>query len=268
MTDLTKRDTHFEFGANWAQFANSVDAKKIDIAVEGLRKLIPDLAGKSFIDIGSGSGLSSLAALRLGASSVYAVDIDENSVATTRALLSEHAPDGPWHSEQVSVFDLSAEKHGTFDIVHSWGVLHHTGSMWKAISNAATLTKPGGQFALAIYTKTKMCSFWRIEKKFYTKMPTPVQSGIRGAYASAFLLRQAILGINPISFVKNYQDRGMRWSNDVHDWLGGYPYESASGVDMESFLSNLGLQKVRSFCQESSFGLFGSGCSEYVFKKN
>ena len=127
--------------------------------------------GKTFLDIGCGSGLNALAALSLGAASVTAVDIDENSVSTTQALLAARAPNPNWSAKLASVFDMTPDTFGTFDVVYSWGVLHHTGSMWKAIDCAARLVSPGGLYAIAIYTKTPLCGFWQYEKAFYSKSP-------------------------------------------------------------------------------------------------
>src|ERR1700694_782311 len=144
--DLTDRESHFEFGQNWKDYATTINQKRIESAVEGLKKLFPDgLTGKTFLDIGCGSGLHSLAALLLGAISVTAIDIDENSVSTTRELLTKYA-DGPrWTAKIASVFDASPDTLGKFDIVYSWGVLHHTGDMWRAIECASRLVKPAGQ---------------------------------------------------------------------------------------------------------------------------
>ena len=81
---FTDRKAHFEFGKNWQDYSRTIDQRRINSAILGVKKLLPDgLAGKSFLDIGCGSGLHSLAALSLGASSVTALDIDENSVNTT-----------------------------------------------------------------------------------------------------------------------------------------------------------------------------------------
>ena len=129
---LTERETHFEFGENWKNYSKTIDQKRIDSAIAGVRKLFPDgLAGKTFLDIGCGSGLHSLAALSLGAASVTAIDIDENSVATTQELLTKYAPDAKWSAKVASVFDASPATLGSFDVVYSWGVLHHTGDMWR-----------------------------------------------------------------------------------------------------------------------------------------
>src|SRR5689334_15643474 len=115
-SELTKRETHFEFGQNWADFSKLIDDERMTLATESVRRLVPDIKGKTFLDIGSGSGLFSLAALRLGAARVHAVDIDENSVATTTRVLEVHGgKDRPWKAEQKSVFDLSPDEFGQFD---------------------------------------------------------------------------------------------------------------------------------------------------------
>lgn len=265
---LTDRSTHFEFGENWRDYAKSIDRQRINAAIEGLRKLLPEgLSGKTFLDIGCGSGLHALAAFELGAKSVLAIDIDENSVAATRDTLSKYATGKPWDAKVASVFNATPESLGTFDVVYSWGVLHHTGDMWRAIRCASALVKPDGLFAVAIYTKTKMCRLWRYEKAFYTGAPKAIQGLIRSMYVSAYLLGKAVTGKNPIRFVQQYRtQRGMRFSNDAHDWLGGYPYESSSADEMRKFLTGLGLAEVRSFPLPHTAGLFGSGCSEFVFK--
>src|SRR5262245_37247165 len=116
---LVDRSSHFEFGENWIHYSRSIDKERIDHAIAGIQKLFPDgIKGKTFLDIGSGSGLHSLAALMLGAKSVTSIDIDENSIEATRALLLSHAPGKPWIVEVVSVFDVPDEMKSKFDIVY------------------------------------------------------------------------------------------------------------------------------------------------------
>jgi len=225
---LTDRKTHFEFGQNWRDFAETVDQTKINSAIDGLRKLFPGgLAGKSFLDIGCGSGLHSLAALSLGTTSIVATDIDENSIATTRELLSKYAPRAKWEANTVSVFDAAPESLGTFDVVYSWGVLHHTGDMWRAIERAAAFVRPGGQFALAIYAKTPMDAFWKVEKRFYKSAPGPVQWVLRQSLIGSLILAKLARGKNPAEIFRTSPKRGMNRSHDLHDWMGGYPYETS-----------------------------------------
>jgi 2-polyprenyl-3-methyl-5-hydroxy-6-metoxy-1,4-benzoquinol methylase len=266
---LTDRESHFEFGENWRNYARTIDQKRIDSAIEGVKKLFPDgLAGKTFLDIGCGSGLHSLAAFSLGAASVTAIDIDENSVGTTQELLTKYAPGSTWTAKVASVFDASPDELGTFDVVYSWGVLHHTGDMWRAIECATRFVNAQGRFAIAIYSATSCDAMWKAEKKFYSQAPRLVQWSIRQIFIAALLVRHILLGGNPISYLRNYfEGRGMNFSHDAHDWLGGYPYETASAAEMLERLSALGFAEVRSFPLPATTGLFGSGCHEFVFMK-
>jgi 2-polyprenyl-6-hydroxyphenyl methylase/3-demethylubiquinone-9 3-methyltransferase len=265
---LTDRNTHFEFGQNWRDYSKTVDQAKINAAVDGLRKLFPDgLSGKTFLDIGCGSGLHSLAAMLLGAASVVAADIDENSVSTTRELLSKYGPAANWRADIVSLFDATPETLGTFDVVYSWGVLHHTGDMWRAIERAATFAKPGGQFAIAIYAKTPMDAFWKAEKKFYKSAPKPVQWVLRQSFVGSLILAKLARGQNPAEIFRTAPKRGMNRSHDLHDWMGGYPYETASTKELRERICALGFSEERSFPLPPCLGVFGSGNHELVFRR-
>src|SRR3954468_12138666 len=205
---LIERETHFEFGENWEKYSKTIDQQRIDSAVAGMKKLFPDgLADQTILDIGCGSGLHSLAALSLGAASVTAIDIDENSVSTTRRILAQHASDSRWTVQVVSIFDAMAAVLGQFDVVYSWGVLHHTGDMWRAIERAATLVKPGGSFAIAIYAATQFDTVWKIEKRLYAHAPRVLQWLARQVYMAALLGRRALLGENPIAYMRNYSKK-------------------------------------------------------------
>ena len=139
-----------------------------------------DLNGKRFLDIGCGSGLHALAALRLGASEVVALDIDSDSVATTRRLLESRASGQRWSTLEASVFDLQPQMLGLFDVVYSWGVLHHTGDMYRALRAAAALLAPDGRFLFALYRRTRMCWFWKLEKRWYAHASLAAQASARG----------------------------------------------------------------------------------------
>ena len=168
----------------------------------------------TFLDIGCGSGLSIVAALRLGARSATGLDIDPASVETARAVLKDHGGDGDWSVRTASVFDISPDKDGTYGIVHSWGVLHHTGDMWSAIRKAAALVAPNGYLALALYRKTPLCSFWRGEKKFYARSNRLIQAAIGVIYRTAFCAALIASARNPVGYIRNYKTaRGMSWSH-------------------------------------------------------
>jgi 2-polyprenyl-3-methyl-5-hydroxy-6-metoxy-1,4-benzoquinol methylase len=188
----------FEFGQNWKNYSRTIDKKRIDAAIDGMKRLFPEgFVGKTFLDIGSGSGLHALAALSLGASSVTTIDIDENSIAATKETLTRHTADERWTARVVSVFDTSPKTLGMFDVVYAWGVLHHTGDMWRAIERAAAPVTPDGQFATAIYSTTAFDGFWKIEKRICAKSPLPVRWCIRAAYTAALMVRYAVTKQNP-----------------------------------------------------------------------
>lgn len=266
--ELTARESHFEFGENWLSFLDVVSEDRIAAAVRGLEHLFPDgeLQGKRFLDIGCGSGLSMLAALRLGAAEVVGVDIDERSVEASRQCLNKFAPGGKWRVSRSSVFDLDPEKLGRFDIVHSWGVLHHTGDMWKALGKAVDMMEDHGLLATALYKKTPFCGLWRLEKRIYSHSPAVIQAPLRWLYVLACNSRELAAGRNPYKKRgKNLEKhRGMSSTHDTHDWLGGYPYESASPEEVHAEFDRLGLHMVRENITLGGTGLFGTACDEYV----
>lgn len=263
---ITSRESHFEFGENWLSFLDVVSEERIAGAERGLQKLFPgtELQGKRFLDIGCGSGLSMLAALRLGAAEVIGVDIDENSVEATRRCLTRFESGKKWRAFRSSVFDLDPEKLGRYDIVYSWGVLHHTGDMWRAIEKAASMMEDRGFFAIALYQKTGFCGLWRIEKRIYSHLPAVFQAPVRWLYKLAWSARELVAGRNPFAGKKDEVRRGMSRSHDTHDWLGGYPYESASPDEVHVKLDQLGLHLVRENITLGGTGLFGTACDEYV----
>lgn len=264
-SDLTQRGSHFDFGKNWAEYSALIDETRLDAATDSVHRLVPNLAGKTFLDIGSGSGLFSAAALRLGAKRIQAVDIDEDSVATTRHVLETYAAGKDWAAEQMSVFDISPEKFGRFDVVYSWGVLHHTGDMWRAIDCAANMVDVGGTFAFALYEKTPLCGAWRVEKRAYMNAGPGAQKAARKTYAIFFKIARFASGRG---FSKANMQRGMQFDHDLHDWMGGYPYESTNPQEVKAHMAKLGFEPVMELpVRVHAAGMFGTGCSEYVYRR-
>jgi SAM-dependent methyltransferase len=265
-------DIRFAFGKNWTSFVVEVNETRIAEAERSLQWLLgcKHLNGRSFLDIGSGSGLSSLAARRLGAA-VHSFDYDSQSVECTKALRDRFFPCATnWVIEQGSILDDQyLTQLGRFEVVYSWGVLHHTGAMLKAIRNASQLVAPGGIFIFALYRRTRLCWFWSAEKRWYCRASPGAQKIARSLYVTIMRLVFALLGRNFRDHVSNYRsNRGMEYFHDVHDWLGGYPYESISPAQVENELVNLGFAHVRSKVKRYSVGLFGSGCDEYVYARH
>jgi len=270
MTDSPR----FAFGRNWESFSHVISEDRIIASMDGLRRLLrcEDLAGKSFLDIGCGSGLSSLAALRLGAN-IRAFDYDQDSVETAQRLLDNAAPTGIAYTvEQGSALDEAFMSNlGSFDVVYSWGVLHHTGGMWQGIDLAAKRVAPGGRLALALYNDQGGASRrWLAIKQLYVKGPSPARWALVAAVGAWFESRAAFIrlarGQNPLPLAdwrKRRQDRGMSVWHDLIDWVGGLPFEVAKPEAVFNFLRERGfLLDGLSTCAS------GHGCNEYLFVRN
>jgi 2-polyprenyl-6-hydroxyphenyl methylase/3-demethylubiquinone-9 3-methyltransferase len=262
-------EDRFEFGKNWESYSQLIDEDRIAMATSRLVSLlgVRSLSGRSFLDIGCGSGLHALAALRLGAEGLLAIDFDPDSVATTRKVLERFWGKPNQSVRRLSVFDLDKEGIGNFDIVYSWGVLHHTGDMNRAIRIAAAHVKPGGLFAVALYGKTRFCGAWTKIKRWYVNASPGQRARAERIYVRLYglylLLRGKLLSTHIASYEKK---RGMDFYHDVRDWIGGYPYESISPGELSGLLTPIGFELVRQNVRKRS-GLFGSGNDEYVYRR-
>ena len=261
----------FGFGENWRNFLDSLTDDRIEAACGSMRDLLEAdrLAGKSFLDIGSGSGLFSLAAMRLGADRVCSFDYDPQSVACTRELRMRYFPEDPrWTVLEGSVLDGNfVSSLGEYDVVYSWGVLHHTGDMWRAIGIAAGGVAPAGLFALAIYNdQGRKSKIWKAVKKLYCRTPRPLRAPLFLPIPLAWeVLRMVLLlsqGKMPFRNWWKAGERGMSPWHDWIDWLGGYPFEVAKPEEIFSILRRLGFS-----LQNLVTRLGGLGNNEYVFRR-
>ncbi|NOT49044.1 MAG: class I SAM-dependent methyltransferase [Acidobacteria bacterium] len=273
-SEEVNRGERFEFGKNWSAFLVLLDDDRISRAERSLAEMlgVENLKGKTFLDIGSGSGLFSLAARRLGAK-VFSFDFDSDSVSCTTELRRRYfADDKDWTVEQGSVLDSDyVNSLGKFDIVYSWGVLHHTGEMWKALGNAGERVADGGSLFIAIYNDTgSQASRWHWIKKTYCGLPAILRSPFAVLVSvpeetkrfASFLLRGKPLGY--FAHWRNYRNaRGMNRWHDIIDWVGGYPYEVAGPSALFDFYQERGFMVTAMKCDN-----VGLGCNEMVFKKN
>lgn len=262
-------EVRFQFGQNWSDYSTLINDDKIAQAERRLTTLLgaSAFADKTFLDIGCGSGLHSLAALRLGAKHVLAIDLDPKSVLTTQKVLDKFWNKNNFTVEQCSVFDLHATERREFDIVYSWGVLHHTGNMVGAIEKASDQVKANGLLALALYGKTRHCERWTKIKYWYINASPEQQAKAERWYVRLFGFYMLFRGKRLATHITNYnQKRGMDFYHDVRDWIGGYPYESISPDQLRQILIPRGFSIKKEKARRRS-GLFGSGNDEYLFKK-
>jgi 2-polyprenyl-6-hydroxyphenyl methylase/3-demethylubiquinone-9 3-methyltransferase len=265
-------EERFKFGKNWSRFLSVLNLERIAEAERSLKEMLnlENLKNKTFLDIGSGSGLLSLSAMRLDASKVHSFDYDSQSVDCNTELKKRYFTNVRyWTIEQGSVLDPTfLAKLGQWDVVYSWGVLHHTGDMWQALGNVVPLVKEGGKLYIAIYNRQKfMTPVWTKIKKTYVKSKFPVKLLILIVFMAYFILKGLLMDLiqlrNPISRYKNYNtQRGMHIFYDWIDWIGGYPFETAKPEEIIEFFRERGfiLDRLR-----TQFG--SSGCNEFVFSK-
>ena len=267
---LLKDKKHFAFGRNWDSYSRQIESPHIESAKSEIVALIQlsDFSEMSVLDIGSGSGIHSLSFMILGCKDLVAIDYDPDSVDTTKRVLSGASFQGKYQVFQADILESIPEIDGlTYDLVYSWGVLHHTGQMMKAIENAMKYVKPGGLIALALYRKTPFCFLWNIEKAFYSKSPQILQFILQKLYEFTFSLGLRLKsGKSLKSYKQNYfQKLGMEFSYDVHDWLGGYPYESIKPEYLIDFMDKNGFKVINSHISKNKIGILGSGCDEFLF---
>ena len=267
------RGERFEFGENWSRFLAALDEERIREAEDSLRRMLEadSLAGLSLLDIGSGSGLFSLAARRLGAR-VHSFDFDPRSVACTAELRRRYFPgDDAWTIEEGSALDADYIRSlGPFDVVYSWGVLHHTGEMWKALENAHLPVRPGGRLFVAIYNDTgTQAGRWKWIKKTYNRLPRPLRPPFAALAVAPEELKaalRALARLRPLEYLRRWtaydKNRGMSRWRDIVDWVGGYPYEVATPDEIFDFYRARGFTLTRLKC-----GGVGLGCNEFVFTR-
>lgn len=238
------KDVVFPFGKNWQRFLSSIGEEQIGQACQSLKSFmeVPNLADKSFVDIGCGSGLFSYAAFLLGARQIVSIDIDPFSVSCVQYLHEKAGQPSHWTIHQGSALDAKfLSELGTFDIVYSWGVLHHTGRMWQAVKNSAGLVSAKGLYYIALYNKVEGrfgSRMWMRIKRFYNVSPKPVKWLIQLLFILIRHVGRNILRLkNPFEVLRNFgAGRGMRWRSDMIDWLGGYPYEYATVEEVFAFM--------------------------------
>ena len=264
-------ELRFEFGENWGRFSEKIDDARIEIAKLSLQELFGSkrFDGKTFLDAGCGSGIFSLAAAQLGAT-VLSFDFDEASVETTtnlRRKFSNNKDD--WRVIKGSILDEQfIMELGNFDLVYCWGVAHHTGAMWIALSRLKTLVNTNGQICIGIYNDQGWKSrAWWLLKRMYCSVPEKFKNIfvlILGTINISLVILRDLLrwDFSYIQKLINYKEsRGMSLFNDLKDWYGGFPYEFAGADILQDFY------EIDGFTLEKCIEETGIGCNEMVFRK-
>ena len=261
----------FEFGRNWTRFLRHLTPGQIDRATGYLQHMlnVQNLDGQRFLDVGSGSGLSSLAARRLGAQ-VHSFDIDPECVRCTAELRRRYYPDdSQWTIDEASALDRDyLAGLGKFDVVYSWGVLHHTGAMYEALDLLVSNVRPGGLLYVALFNDQGGWSRrWRRLKQLYNRLPrwlrAPYAVAVMGTRtADAAYCAIAIAAWRVLAIVDRMTSSGMSRWHDLIDWIGGYPFDVARPEEIFRFYRDRGFVLQELTTQGASIA-----CNEYVFRR-
>ena len=268
-------DERFGFGENWRRFLDVLDDERIGEAERSLTAWLGQgsLQGKSFLDAGCGSGLFSLAAVRLGAARVHSFDYDRDSVGCALELRKRYGGEHVhWTVERGDVLDEDyLDNLSTYDVVYSWGVLHHTGDMWRALRTVERAVAPEGRLFIAIYNDQRMVSrYWTLVKRIFNLLPAalrvPYAVAVMAPRELASLAVQTLRG-RPQDYVHSWTrykaTRGMSRWHDLLDWVGGYPFEVAKPEEIFALYHRCGFQLAG--LRTCGGGL---GCNEFLFERS
>lgn len=253
----------FEFGANWKNFLKRIDSESIEAAKQNIQLWLGEdlVKGKTVLDIGCGSGLHSLSYFLLGASKIVSFDYDEKSVEATKTLWKQAGSPINWIICQGSILDESfVISLGKFDIVYSWGVLHHTGDLWGSIKILIKNTlNNNSKLWIAIYQGVKTYEKDLALKMKYNNSNYFGKKILVYSHVLKIMKKRRAKGLNPFSWNEK-RGRGMNTYNDLVDWLGGFPYEVCSVEKMKNFMTSNGNWRLIKYNDKEA-------CAIYLFDK-
>lgn len=113
--------------------------------------------GKKILEVGVGAGTDFLQWVRAGALA-FGIDATSEGVEHTKKRLDVYG----LQAESLRVADCEnlPFENGEFDLVYSWGVVHHTPDTPKAIREIIRVAKPGGIVKVMIYHRHSLLAYF------------------------------------------------------------------------------------------------------------
>jgi len=223
-----------------------------------------NISGKTFLDIGFGQGLSLLNATTLGAKTVgcdinpKCKEVLELNKQKYPALKDTTIPVVVGSITEKETVERIKTYNNKFDIVHSWGVLHHTGKMWKSIDICSDLVNNNGELIISIYNKHWSSASWKLIKWFYNISPQFIRwFMIKIFYLIIMIAKFLVTMQNPLK-----KERGMNFYYDIIDWIGGYPYEYATLDEITDYICKKGYVLI-----SKKKAQVPTGCNEFIFRR-
>ncbi len=114
--------------------------------------------GKKILEVGVGAGTDFVQWVRAGAMA-HGIDLTQEAVNNTRRRLRIYG----FKAESITIGDAENLRfdEGQFDLVYSWGVIHHSPDTQKCINEIVRVTKPGGSIKLMIYNRRSLFAWYR-----------------------------------------------------------------------------------------------------------
>ncbi len=129
----------------YAKMPRSTDGLKSAGEWETFRSNLPELSGKTVLDLGCGYGWHCQYAIEQGAKSVVGIDLSEKMLSKARQLTKQKNV----IFEQCAIEDFNAEE-ASFDVIFSSLALHYVADLRAIFHNAFKLLKPNGVLCYSV----------------------------------------------------------------------------------------------------------------------
>jgi 2-polyprenyl-3-methyl-5-hydroxy-6-metoxy-1,4-benzoquinol methylase len=239
---ITKEVSEF-YDVVWTKYLPKIEEQK-NFLIKHIG--LENIKGKTILDAGCGTGVAAVCFKLLGAKEVYGIDISEGALETARKLARQNKVKVTFTKDNL--LDLKLKK--KFDVIHSFGVLHHTADCRKSFDNLVKMLNPKGKFYIALYLKTPLTFLQQGARKFLRLFPKSFWIKIAG------MIKKLMSG-------KKKTKRGFDGEGDMLDWFfvpyrtHHTPKEVSGWFKEHGMKSELLIEKTGRYASTSNFMMVG-----------